>query len=302
MTDSVDVPRHFRCPLCDKAFYRLEHQTRHIRTHTGEKPHKCDYTGCLKRFSRSDELVRHRRIHSKPTNRQGVRRQHSITRSAAKCRLAKRRHKAGVAPAATLSPSSLQLSSSPRTRKLRPDQSSRSTPPPAFNCRQSIKRLLSVGEEDISYALRMQRSRQPLPYLTATPPSAIARNPSPTTGGSTPSAAYSHTFREQTSVIGDKFELELPRIRNLPVRSSAPALAPLEPEMDGNTSIPTPTRPYSYLLSDILSHPQGSQRKLPLPQGLAWDLRVRTQEDNAAPVIFGADLSDGQAKSRMLAT
>ena len=49
------------CEVCQKRFKRLEHLRRHNKTHTGERVFRCDIVGCGKWFSRSDNLMAHRR-------------------------------------------------------------------------------------------------------------------------------------------------------------------------------------------------------------------------------------------------
>lgn len=76
-----DLPRPYMCLICDKAFHRLEHQTRRIRSHTGEKPHACEFQGCTKRFKRSDELIRHSRIHNNLNSRRSNKGQQNVNQN-----------------------------------------------------------------------------------------------------------------------------------------------------------------------------------------------------------------------------
>jgi len=53
--------RPFRCDVCAKSFTQLAHLQKHRLVHTGDRPHRCD--SCGRRFTSKSNMRSHMRLH-----------------------------------------------------------------------------------------------------------------------------------------------------------------------------------------------------------------------------------------------
>lgn len=118
-------------------------------------------------------------------------------------------------------------------------------------------------EDDDPYAHRMtKKSRPGSPMSTAPPSPTFSHDSASPTPDHTPLATPAHSPRLRPHGFND---LQLPHLRHLSLNQNfSPALAPMEPSTDREQPY-VPSQSSGLRIGDIISKPEGAQRKLPVP-------------------------------------
>lgn len=64
ISEGTSSPSAIRCHVCKRVFPREKSLQAHMRTHTGERPYVCNFSGCSKAFAQSGQLRTHQRLHT----------------------------------------------------------------------------------------------------------------------------------------------------------------------------------------------------------------------------------------------